>query len=45
MLFEHITPSIIIPLVNKVPDSLIINGVYLTGLRLIKEKPKKAAGR
>ena len=43
MLFEHITPSIIIPLVNKFPDSLIINGVYLTGLRLIKEKPKKAA--
>ena len=40
MLFEHITPSIIIPLVNKFPDSLIINGVYLTGLRLIKEKPK-----
>jgi|GEM_PF-5888786 len=40
MLYEHITPSIIILLVNKFPDSLIINGVYLTGLRLIKEKPK-----
>ena len=40
MLFEHITPSIIMQLVNKFPDSLIINGVYLTGLRLIKEKPK-----
>jgi len=40
MLFEHITPSIIIPLVNKFPDSLIINVVYLTGLRLIKENRK-----